>query len=174
MPARSCLQPRIFHGRDGGEQARVERFHVVLRVRQEIGEGVRVFGDGNDLLEGHLQTPVVSLGAAANANDVAALEGCKERREVVPHFRGDRAGAVAQFELEPGRIRARRSANLLLADEEQRFDGLSVLEISHRGRFHEPWTFGNFSFFPFFFGAASEVGATSSIAVVPGTAALSL
>ncbi len=120
--ASNCLQPRILHPGDRGAQIGVQLFDIVLRVRQEIAEFVVALGGGNDLLERQFLLAVVELHAAANADHVVALKRLRDGVEIVPHLRGNRAGAVAQAQFQPGFAAARRSANLFFADEKERSD----------------------------------------------------
>ena len=120
------LQPRIFHPGDGRVYVRPELFDVTLGVRQEIAQLVFFFSGGNDLLEGQLFRSVIKLHSAANAYHVVALKRLRDRLEVVPHLRWNRARAVAQAQLEPRFSTARGNTDLFLADEEHRGDQLAV------------------------------------------------
>ena len=121
------LDPRIAHGGDRRAKLGIKLLDVVLRVRQKIRKLVIARRRGNNLLERHFFLSVVELHAAANLYHVVRFEGFRQRVEVVPHFRGNRAGAVAQRQFQPGFPAALRCADLFLADEEQRSDGLPVL-----------------------------------------------
>ena len=104
---------------------------------------------------------VVELDAAANADYVVAFKRLRNGVEVVPHLRGNRAGAVAQAEFQPGFAAARRSSDFFFADEEERSDHLAVRKIADARRLHQPLAFGSGSFrFCFFLSVASGVGAT--------------
>ena len=50
----------------------------------------------NDLFERHFLLAVEKFHAAANLNYIIAFESCRQRLKVVPHFRRNRAGAIAK------------------------------------------------------------------------------
>ena len=85
---------------------------------------------GEDALDGELRPVARVLGERADHPDRFAGRGGRGRLiDVVPHDRGDDAGAVG--EREPHVVRPRpRAADLALADEQYLVDGASVPEVA--------------------------------------------
>ncbi len=99
--------------------AGVEFFHVIFGVREKIAEVVITLGGGNDLLDGEFFLAVIKFYAAANLNHIVTFESRREEGEVVPHFRGDGAGAVGEPQFEPGLSAADGGAYLFFANEKE-------------------------------------------------------
>src|SRR5271154_4985976 len=104
---KQTLEPGIFHGGNGSAQLGVKLLDIVLGVRQEVGEFVITLDRRDDLFERQFLLAVEKLYAAAHVHYIVAFESDGDHRKVVPHFRGDSAGAVHEVKLEPGLSGAR-------------------------------------------------------------------
>src|SRR5262249_24948928 len=112
-------QIRILHLRDGCAEARVQLFDVKLRVWKEVRKLVVAFACGDHGIQSEFLLAVIKAHAAANLHHVVAFKGTHDGGEVLPHFRGNGAGAIGKLKLQPGRAGAQRRANLFFSDEEE-------------------------------------------------------
>ena len=111
------LDPRIPHRRISPRQLGIKLFHVMLRVRQKIRKIVIAFRRPARSARASFPSARCKVSRGRESAPRRRLERFRQRLEVVPHFRGNRAGAVAQRQFQPGFPAALRCADVFRADQ---------------------------------------------------------
>ena len=121
------------------EQRRAEAVEqaadVLLGLRDEIVEVELVERYALKAREDDLQRALVQLDLALDAKQLALLEGAEQRLGGVPHASAERAGAIAQLDLQIVDAIA-IGTQLLVANQEDLVERIAVDELLHRAPSH--------------------------------------